>query len=96
MCVFCYSFVCSISLLLSDFLSCILNNVLYIYYDCSCIIGEAGYGIYKYMPYGPVELVIPYLIRRAYENQGMLVGANKERQLVKKEIFKRLFQTPFS
>ena len=36
-CVFCNSFLCSISLLLSDFLSCILNSVQYYKCDCSCI-----------------------------------------------------------
>ena len=55
-------------------------------------IGRAGYGIYKYMPYGPVEMVLPYMIRRAYENRGMLSGADRERQLVRTELKRRLFK----
>ena len=54
--------------------------------------GGAGYGIYKYMPYGPVEMVVPYLIRRAYENRGMLSGADRERQLVRTELKRRLLK----
>ena len=57
---------------------------------CSSISGQAGYLAYKYVPYGPVEDVMPYLLRRAHENKGMLAGALQERLLVKKELYRRL------
>ena len=42
------------------------------------------------MLYGSIDEVIPYLIRRANENRGMLAGAVRERSIVLSEIKRRL------
>lgn len=54
--------------------------------------GQAGYLAYKYVPYGPVDDVMPYLLRRAHENKGVLEGSLRERHLVKKELWRRILR----
>lgn len=48
-----------------------------------------GYNVSKYMPYGPVKEVIPYLIRRAEENTAVAGQMGRELSLILKEIRRR-------
>lgn len=54
-------------------------------------VGAAGYQAYKYIPYGPVAEVLPYLVRRANENRAIMNTAKDEREIVKNELLRRLF-----
>merc|ERR1719488_78560 len=44
-------------------------------------LGQNGYKAYKYVPYGPIGEVVPYLIRRTQENSSILgsSGVQEER-----------------
>ena len=49
----------------------------------------AGFNVTKYLPYGPVRDVIPYLMRRAQENTSVSGQTGRELALLKKEIKRR-------
>ncbi|KAJ1432629.1 proline dehydrogenase [Ochromonadaceae sp. CCMP2298] len=53
-------------------------------------LGNAKYRAYKYVPYGKVKEVMPYLIRRAQENSDMLGGVTTELTMLRQEIKRRL------
>ena len=48
-------------------------------------LASAGYNVAKYMPYGPVKAVMPYLFRRAQENTSVGGQTSRELSLIIKE-----------
>lgn len=52
-------------------------------------LADKGYNVVKYMPYGPVKLVMPYLIRRAQENTSISGQTGRELSLIIKEKVRR-------
>lgn len=48
-----------------------------------------GYNVAKYVPYGPVKEVLPYLIRRAQENTSVKGQTGRELNLIMKEKARR-------
>ena len=48
-------------------------------------LGAAGYNVAKYLPYGPVKHVMPYLLRRAEENTSIGGQTGRELSLILKE-----------
>lgn len=52
-------------------------------------LAAAGFNAMKYIPYGEVTEVIPYLIRRAQENSSVSGDAGREYQLLRKEYRRR-------
>lgn len=53
-------------------------------------LGLHGYNAYKYLPYGEVHEVLPYLLRRAQENGDMLGNAGAEVDRLKQELKNRM------
>jgi proline dehydrogenase len=52
-------------------------------------LAKAGCSVSKYLPFGPIEDVIPYLMRRAEENSSLSGQTGRELALIKKEIHRR-------
>lgn len=52
-------------------------------------LAAAGYNVAKYMPYGPVKAVMPYLFRRAQENTSVGGQTGRELSLIMKELKRR-------
>ena len=48
-------------------------------------LSNAGYNVAKYVPYGPVKAVMPYLFRRAQENTSIAGQTSRELGLISKE-----------
>lgn len=48
-----------------------------------------GYNVAKYVPYGPIKAVMPYLIRRAEENTSVAGQTGRELTLIRQEIQRR-------
>ncbi len=52
-------------------------------------LANSGYHVAKYLPYGPVADVIPYLMRRAQENTSVAGQTGRELMLIEREIERR-------
>lgn len=51
---------------------------------------NAGFDVSKYLPFGPIEQIMPYLLRRAEENKGLLSSSTLDRLLIRGELKRRL------
>ncbi|KAL7546074.1 hypothetical protein ACHAWF_009410 [Thalassiosira exigua] len=58
-------------------------------------LGRGGYNAFKYLPYGKVDEVVPYLVRRAQENRDMLGNVTKEMVLLREELGKSVLVSYF-
>jgi len=52
-------------------------------------LADAGYNVVKYVPYGPIKAVLPYLFRRAQENTAIAGQMSRELSLIVKEMKRR-------
>lgn len=52
-------------------------------------LAKAGFSVSKYLPFGPIKDVIPYLMRRAQENSSVAGQTGRELGLIKKEMKRR-------
>jgi proline dehydrogenase len=59
-------------------------------------LGKVGFRAYKYLPYGEVKLVMPYLVRRAHENSSVAGSAATELKMIRRELLRRLTQRRFA
>ncbi|MEO6902441.1 MAG: proline dehydrogenase family protein [Bacteroidia bacterium] len=55
-------------------------------------LAAAQYNVTKYLPYGPIKAVVPYLIRRAQENTSIAGQMGRELKLILEEKKKRATQ----
>ena len=52
-------------------------------------LAREGFNVIKYLPYGPIKEVIPYLIRRADENTSVKGQTSRELDLIRTELKRR-------
>ncbi|MFI5221886.1 MAG: proline dehydrogenase family protein, partial [Bacteroidia bacterium] len=52
-------------------------------------LAHLGYNVVKYLPYGPIKAVLPYLFRRAQENTSAKGQAGRELTLISREVKRR-------
>jgi proline dehydrogenase len=52
-------------------------------------LANAGFNVVKYVPYGKIETVMPYLFRRAEENTSIAGQSSRELELITKELERR-------
>ena len=52
-------------------------------------LANAAYNVAKYVPYGPIKAVLPYLFRRAQENTAIAGQMGRELSLISKEVSRR-------
>ena len=52
-------------------------------------LAKSGFSVSKYLPFGPIKDVIPYLMRRAQENSSVSGQTGRELVLIKKELQRR-------
>jgi len=52
-------------------------------------LADAGYNVAKYIPYGPISHVLPYLMRRVEENTSVAGQTGRELSLIIKELDRR-------
>lgn len=57
----------------------------------SCISFLIFFCFSRLVPYGKIEQVLPYLVRRAQENSDVMQGVEKERGFFFQELCRRLF-----
>jgi proline dehydrogenase len=52
-------------------------------------LAKHGYSVSKYLPFGPIKDVVPYLMRRARENSSVAGQTGRELGLIKRELERR-------
>jgi proline dehydrogenase len=52
-------------------------------------LAKEGFNVSKYLPFGPIRDVVPYLMRRAQENSSMSGQTGRELTLIRKELKRR-------
>ena len=57
--------------------------------NLSYVLAKHDYNVSKYVPYGPVQDTIPYLIRRAEENTSVVGQMSRELDLINQELRRR-------
>jgi proline dehydrogenase len=52
-------------------------------------LADAGCSVSKYVPFGPIKDVVPYLMRRAQENSSVAGQTGRELAFIRKELKRR-------